>query len=96
MNQIQYFDGYKDTNIIMTNEGKHWGFFEENPQVQTYVAKLLTTNVSRNHPIGRHTWYVKEPSCKNVQELQTMTLSVCDFGKQFTCKSGHCVDLNQR
>ena len=49
-----------------------------------------------NDPIGRNKWLLTELPCGIEDEMKSMTLSACNFPAQFTCDSGHCIDINKR
>ena len=53
-------------------------------------------NIEKTHfPIGRHVWSGVDENCK-VSKATHLTLSQCDFGKEFTCNSGNCIDVRKR
>ena len=94
--QIQYFEGYKDTYLLQSNEDMSWTFRERDKTQQTYTNKLITRNSFDNSPIGRQNWLVTEPRCGYQASTKILTLSMCIFGKQFTCHSGDCIDIERR
>ena len=94
--QIQYFEGYKDTYLVQSKEDKSWSFKERDKTHQTYANKLIIGNSSENYPIGRQSWLVTEPRCAYQASTKILTLSMCIFGKQFTCNSGDCIDIERR
>ena len=56
-------------------------------------------NLSKNVtslPLGRHSWYISDTICREGNANQTLTFSVCNFRKDFTCRSGQCVDLSKQ
>ena len=55
----------------------------------------LTTNML-SHSLGRHSWYISDTMCREENANQTLTLSVCNFRKDFTCNTGQCVDLSKQ
>ena len=93
--QIQYFDGYKNTDLLQFGKDKGWRFLDKIETHQTYTTKLITGNLSKNYPIGRHSWHMTD-RCTLGEPMSYLTLSVCFFGEQFTCDSGHCIDLDRR
>ena len=94
--RIQYFEGYKDTYLLQSNEDMSWTFRERDKTQQTYTNKLITRNSFDNSPIGRQNWLVTEPRCGYEQSRNILTLSTCKFDTQFTCNSGDCIDLQRR
>ena len=48
------------------------------------------------YPIGRHKWFVQDPICDINNSRHALTISFCNFPDQFTCDSGHCINLNDR
>ena len=93
--QIQYFDGYKNTDLLQFGKDKGWKFLDKIETHQTYTTKLIPGNLSKNYPIGRHSWHMTD-RCTLGEPMSYLTLSVCFFGEQFTCDSGHCIDLARR
>jgi hypothetical protein len=62
---------------------------------QNFKTELYGLTAS-DFPIGRHEWIVSDPNCGIVEGKRNMTLSICDFSREFTCYSGHCVELEKR
>ena len=87
--QIQYFDGYKNTDLLQSGADKSWKFLDKIETHRTYTTKLITGNLSKNYPIGRHSWIMID-RCTLGHSMSYLALSVCTFGHQFTCDSGHC------
>ena len=86
--QISSFEGYK-RGQKMTNINGVWSL-----EVQGAKINLEKKAIS---PIGRNLWNWYETSCKNsALEMRNLTLSKCTIGEQFTCNSGHCVDMAHR
>merc|ERR1712016_84659 len=49
------------------------------------------------HPLGRYMWTWYDRRCDvDKPQNRSLTLSVCEFGKEFTCNSGQCVPLQSR
>ena len=96
-NEISYFDGYKSTKIIQTDDNVHkWGIKSKNQERWFYVANISTKRSSHNQPIGRENWYINEHVGMIEEQEKMLTISHCDFGTQFTCNSGGCIDLHFR
>ena len=51
----------------------------------------LNTSLS-DIPLGRHIWYFNNTSCERLPGYRTLTFSNCNFGTDFTCNAGHCLD----
>ena len=93
--QIEHFDGYDDTKLIPLNGNRGWEFRFKIKQ------KDITLTSSRNistatYPIGRRKWYMGDPDCNYGNKLKQMTLSQCNFETEFTCDSGHCIEIGNR
>ena len=86
-NQISYYEGYKRGQGIYNKNGK-WVSEVEGAKIELQNAI---------GPLGRNQWKWYERSC-GTTELQdrNMTLSLCVIGEEFTCDSGHCINLNKR
>lgn len=96
INQVESFDGYKDTNLIPTEDTRSWKFSPKVGTYQDFFGKVLFKNSSINYPIGRKDWLINEPNCGIEQQVETMAMSICNFGTEFTCDSGYCIDINKR
>ena len=82
--QIVFYDGYKISKII--NEGNDW-------IIKHYLKNHTKASIKNiDSPVGRLDW----TSYKGVENSVTLTLSVCEFPEQFTCKSGRCLIRNVR
>ena len=91
---VHYYEGYKSTNIIHSNN--KWTFVTKNgngtrSSIEYDIGKELT------FPMGRRQWEMYDPKC-GIWKAQwnPLSLSKCKFGKQFTCNSGTCIDLQKR
>ena len=94
--QLSFYEGYKRTNIMFNESKNKWSISTKIGFFQIFVAELSVNRFVSRYPIGRHRWLVKEPICNIDQSNYTLTISVCEFPKQFTCDSGHCITLNDR
>ena len=58
------------------------------------VNITLKTNI---HPLGRRNWNWFNRRCINsgTQE-KSLSLSICEHGTEFTCKSGRCIAIEKR
>ena len=85
-NQITKYDGFSISKLTM-RKGK-WSARNKGVSIERPMAM---------HPLGRFMWTWYDRRC-NVDRPQnrSLTLSVCEFGKQFTCDSGQCVPLQSR
>ena len=91
------YEGYKRTNIQYFDSSKSWNITSKSMTPQSYVAEFVPSESSAlKYPIGRKTWLITELPCGVDEELNSMTLSTCNFPTQFTCNSGHCIDINKR
>ena len=87
-NQISSFEGYKRGQQIVKSKGE-W----------LLEAKGSKITLGKNviSPIGRNQWNWYERSCRSQSfRKRTLTLSLCRIGAEFTCDSGHCVELRNR
>ena len=95
--KINMYEGYKRTNIQYFDSSKSWNITSKSLTPQSYVAEFVPSESSAlKYPIGRQTWLITELPCGIDEELNSMTLSTCNFPTQFTCNSGHCIDINKR
>ena len=94
--KVNYFEGYKRTNLVPVHRNQTWEFVEPDEENPSYTAILLRNHYSRIYHIGRHHWHVNMPSCGYEDPIRKLTLSTCNFGKEFTCDSGHCINLDYR
>ena len=63
------------------------------------VESHLQQNVSngKTYATGRLPWTYVDPTCGIDSPIErNITLSICQFGKEFTCDSGHCINMNKR
>ena len=84
--QINRFVGYKEAEISYEN-GKWQGTMEG-------VNITLKTNI---HPLGRRSWSWFNRRCisSGTQE-RSLSLSICEHGTEFTCRSGRCIAIDRR
>ena len=91
---LNVYEGYRSTNLVKKEDNK-WTVIAKHGTLGAF-AEISTTN-ARRYPIGRLEWDVYEPSCYITQrQKKILTFSMCRFGTEFTCDSGHCVDLHKR
>ena len=95
-NQISYFDGFRDAIISPSKGYTSWKISSKDEKDPSYMATLFTNNYSGNFPVGRHNWHVNDRQCTYDQDVIPLTISQCNFGTQFTCDLGNCIDLTQR
>ena len=95
-NTLQFYEGYKTTNIVFNEGTQSWNILQKVGRSQKFVANLAVDEFGSKYPIGRKQWFVKEPICDVNVLSHTITISACDFPTQFTCDSGHCIDLDDR
>ena len=95
-NQLKKYEGYKRLDIVHDEDNNIWTIASR-PGHNKYVeANFSDTQTSLNYPIGRHAWFMKDPMCQVNEQERNMVFSRCDFPNEFTCDSGHCIDLNKR
>ena len=86
-----YFDGYK-TSRLEIQEGK-WKLSEKHGRTG-YNLSLKSDH--GDYPIGRRIWSIDDPDCGITKEDIEISVSRCEFGREFTCNSGHCIDITKR
>ena len=97
LNQIQFYEGYKQSRILFDYTKREWIFTPHYEYSKGVVFKLKANeNYESSHPIGRKKWFIKDPFCGIDEHHPTLTMSICDVPHQFTCNSGHCIDMRNR
>ena len=89
-NTITHYEGYKVTNLVF--DQNRWKIIVKEG-VADFKAKMVETNT---HPFGRHTWHMTDPNCGIFNEIRNITISACEFGADFTCHSGQCIEMKNR
>ena len=81
---VEVYEGYKASNLI--REDDKWKIKGKGLHDQGAIVEINITK-SMRYPVGRMEWEVYEPAC-GIMDTRTMnlTLSICEFGKQFTCE----------
>ena len=92
--QIKHYEGYKMSKIAFDYSTQTWIITPHQDISKGTNVSLETKNL--DHPIGRRNWRIKDPYCELDDSQHTLTMSVCDFPHQFTCASGHCIDIKYR
>ena len=87
-NEITHYEGYKNNNISRSEEDKTWGNHEN-----TFRTQLIS-NIETDFPIGMLKWNVYDKICRT-NTSQYLTISNCDFGKEYTCSSGQCIGIEK-
>ena len=87
-NEINNYEGYKNNRIFRFNN-RTWG-----SESNSYRISLASTS-KLNFPIGRQIWSSFDENCKE-SDTKYLTLSRCEFGNEFTCTSGHCIDIERK
>ena len=91
--ELDFYDGYKLTNLEY-RDGK-WLFLMKDVTSSNFKYELFVQNVP-NYPLGRREWIVKDPNCGIAEGRRNMTISICEFRREFTCHSGHCISIDKR
>ena len=95
--QIKLYEGYRRSQIIFNSSTQEWSFAPHPDYAKTTFAMMEPMKDHHlNHPIGRKIWTINDPYCENDFPQNTLTLSACRFPHQFTCNSGHCIDMAHR
>ena len=89
-----FYEAYKSTDKSITNKNGTWIIQSSVDSKNDFSMKLDNSSSSI---IGRNMWELRDANC-NIKKktLLSLTLSVCKFGQEFTCNSGHCVQIFQR
>ena len=96
-NQIMAYEGYKRSRILFDHTINDWISAPYSDYSKDTVGKLKASdNYLLNHPIGRQNWSIYDPYCKLYGHQHTFTMSKCEYPQQFTCNSGHCIDIVNR
>ena len=96
LNQIKFYEGYKNTKIMFDAAKQEWRFSHPSDDSESIMAKLAVNQFTSKYPIGRNKWAIKFPVCKLDDPHHNLTMSICDVPSQFTCSSGHCIDVKDR
>ena len=84
--QIHEYVGYKTTSIL--EENGSWNMLSE--------CGLISLETSGN-PIGRRNWMWQNRHCDVYEPTERIiSLSICEFGTEFTCRSGRCIPITKR
>ena len=90
--KLTHYDGYKRGTIYMKNST--WVISGKSHDIS------LPRNYKVAYPVGRYPWQMFDPYCgigePNHQIKHYLTLSTCEFGYEYTCNSGVCIDLKGR
>ena len=92
--RLEMYAGYKKLDIVYDDDKDAWKI-DKRPGFNQRVEGNLS-NPSSKYPIGRKTWLLKDPLCEVDDQQYNLTFSMCSFPTEFTCNSGHCIDLNKR
>ena len=95
-NEIDYYEGYKKTNIIFDNVNEKWKFVPKSGNTKDFSIEMYIANSTTKYPVGRKKVYYKETICGIDDPQYLMTLSKCGFPSQFSCDSGRCIDISHR
>ena len=84
--QVERFLGYKTYGISQMSDG--------------WKSEAEGANISlqgQGNPLGRQTWTWYNRRCSvGTPSIKVLSLSVCEFGTEFTCKSGRCISIERR
>ena len=95
-NQIKFYEGYMNANIAFDDVNHEWKISDKLGNSRNLVAKLKVDKFTSQSPIGRKTWFVQDALCKSNDPNHTVTISNCNFPSEFTCNSGHCIDIKYK
>ena len=98
LNELERYEGYKKTDIIYDDTTEKWiivakpGY--DYRDFEAYFSKNEFTTIS--HPIGRKEWFLLDKVCLVKDSNHSFAISICDYPTQFSCNSGHCIDITMR
>ena len=85
--QIDMYESYKGKQKILLKKDE-W-------QINVECTKI-TLNKGTNL-LGRQEWNWYENSCNSKTfRKRNLTISMCDFGQEFTCNTGSCITIDKR
>ena len=91
--ELEYFDGYKKGKLIPHKNS--WIFESRYGEVDMHLWRNITGD--NQAATGRMMWNYFAPACGiNSPTEKHMALSICQFGKEFSCDSGHCIKWEKR
>lgn len=94
--QVNFYEGYKKTNILLDENSQKWYFTPVAGFPLNFNAEFSPSKFTTKYPVGRNQWIVNDAVCDVEDKLEALTLSNCNFPTQFTCDSGHCIDISKR
>ena len=89
--EVTHYDGYKRGPRI---------YFKQN--TWTASGRLFNLTMPRSYktiyPVGRSSWYSFDANCPlhDANVMNVITFSRCEFGQEYTCNSGHCIDIQKK
>ena len=95
-NQIEMYEGYKRTNIVYDNITTKWRIQMKSGSKEGFRYTLKYHLSAQRYPIGRHKWEINDYICNVQSKNSLIALTRCNIPSQFTCDSGHCIDINKR
>jgi len=94
-NKIEHYEGYRSTNIVKANNT--WTFTTKQDKGKTEKATRRYIENDVSYPIGRKAWEIHEPGCNIIgHQTKELSLSKCQFGKEFSCNTGQCIEIEGR
>ena len=94
--RLQMYAGYKKLDIVYDNGNDVWKIRKRHGIEQHITGNTSNSRASKKYPVGRKTWLIEDPLCGVDGRRHNLTFSICNFPYEFTCNSGHCIDLNKR
>ena len=92
-NEVLNFVAYKKNAIRNNNisyiQPQSWSIVGNDFNISLEIDDIT------QFPVGRHVWHGIDETCK-VSKTIHLALSQCEFGKEFTCDSGKCIDVGKR
>ena len=96
-NRIEFFEGYQRSRIIYDYSQQAWSFAPHSDYFEdTYGTMAPESNYLKNHLVGRKVWFIIDSFCNLDGSGHKLAISMCEHPSQFTCSSGHCIDIENR
>ena len=96
-NELEKYEGYKKVDITYDNKTEKWNIVAKPGYPQNFIAYFSKNEFTTiTHPIGRKKWFYQDKLCQVKDSRYSFSISICDYPTQFTCNSGHCIDISKR
>ena len=95
--EFSHFEGFTKSSKIVRN-GNGWKRDPQNPPLRAKSKDTLEIEDAVKSPVGRFEWDYNDQSCSDSRNThkRNFTFSKCEMKSEFTCSTGHCVDIVKR